>query len=373
MATTINADPATAIAFAKGVLSHSPPAARDSSLDRTFNCNLTDVNDDVQYGEAYALAYGGLPFPIFTPTATAYALASATDLWGNAYDGACTAYALAYGEILLEGIRKNWVKWSNIGSLDFTIDRSNVAGEMPLDWKGWVYAVKKHRGKAVAYGENGVSILTPAGNAYGLGTISKVGLKGKHAVAGDDSTHFFVDSAGQLWELGEGLSLLDYSEYLSDMSSDIVLSWDEKNSLLYICDGTYGFAYSPKDRSLGSGPINVTGISYQGGTLYVGAPATITSIVPEICTDIYDFGTRKNKTTLSLEFGTNLSGKLQGALDYRSDIRDDFTQTEWYDVNESGILWVTCYGREFRIRARVKEWEYLELDYTTIKVTVHGH
>jgi len=122
--------------------------------------------------------------------------------------------------------KKNWLKWSDVGSVNFTIGRSNVAGERPLDWNGFIYSVKKLRNKVVAYGENGVSFLTPAGGAYGLDTIYRVGLKGKHAVTGDDSKHFFVDNSGQLWKVSAELELLDYSEYLSSLNASIVMSYD---------------------------------------------------------------------------------------------------------------------------------------------------
>ncbi|GAG31849.1 unnamed protein product, partial [marine sediment metagenome] len=175
-------------------------------------------------------------------------------------------------DVLMEFFKSNWAKWSDIGNLDFTIWKDNVAGEMPLDWKGWIWNIKKHRNKPVYYGENGVSVLTPSGRNFGLNTVYRIGLKGKNAVAGDDFDQFFIDNKGQLFHFGESLEKLDYSEYLNDLTNP-VLSWDAENYLLYICDGTYGFVYSPRSKSLGKGPVNITGIFSQSGTFYATSPA----------------------------------------------------------------------------------------------------
>jgi hypothetical protein len=343
----IETDPAVAYAVASGVLTLSSLIGIiDHDLDITFNCNGYDANGD---------AYQGVGFDAF-----------------------------AYGDILLENLKSNWVKWSNIGSLDFTVGRDNVAGERPLDWKGFVYAVKKLGNKAVVYGKNGVSILIPAGNTYGLQTVHRIGLKGKQAVAGDDAGHFFVDTTGRLVILGE-LAMksslfdasmrpekLDYSEYLGTMS-DLVLSWDKDNGLLYICDGEIGYVYSPGSKSLGRGPANVTGVSSQGGTLYVAAPATILMPNFEKCTDIYDFGTRKLKTVFSLEYGINVEAILQAKIDYRLDKAVEFSQTSWHDVDEKGFANITCNGREFRFRTRLTSYEWITLDYINVNGEVLEH
>lgn len=367
------------------------PADKDPALDLTFDCSLRDSAGNLDRGVL-----------IVSPTLLGE--------WGNteqssdAFVATVTLHGTYGGGIIAEGlfsltvtlkpnddyipfaspVKENWIKWSNIGSLDFTIWKDNIAGERPLDWKGLIYSVKKLGNKVVAYGENGVSILIPAGNTYGLHTVHRIGLKGKQAVAGNSSIQFFVDTEGRLFILGEMAmksslfessmypKKLDYSEYLSGMS-DLVLSWDEENSLLYICDGASGYVYSPQDNSLGAGPVNITGIESQGGTLYVVSPAAITTPPFEICTDIYDFGTHKYKTIHELEFGINVTGTLQAAIDYRDDYTADFIQTSWTLVSTRGTVFITALGREFRFKAKISPYEYLELDYIKIKGIVHDH
>ncbi len=267
--------------------------------------------------------------------------------------------------------QRNFVAWSKIGRLDFTIDRTNEAGTRPLDWKGFVYSVKKLGNRVIAYGENGVSILNPAGTAYGLSTIYRVGLKSKNAVAGTENVHWFVDKGGQLWELSEELKKLDYSEYLSTMG-DITLSYDKFNNALYICDGSQGYIY--RDGSLGKCSVNLTGIDSQSGALYVVADTDISVPIFEICTDIYDMGTRKGKTITGFEIGTNLSGTLSAAIDYRRDMKSEFICTPWHYIQKGGRVFMTAYGREFRFRVKSNEpsWEYFELDWITVIGKVHN-
>jgi len=369
MATVINADPGIAIAFAKGVPTQSPAAARDPDLDLFFDCDDYDDNDNPCWGLAYAIASGSAPFVDFLATGTARAVASGSPIWGGTYAGAATAFALAYGDLVLERPSSNWVQWSKIGYLDFTIEKDNVAGKRPLDWKGWVYQTKKLGNRVVVYGENGVSVLTPQGVNWGLQTIYRIGLKGKNAIAGTDSIHYFVDREGQLWSLTEGLTKLDYSEYLASMFSMLVLTYDESSDLLYVCDGAQGFVY--RNGSLGKGPINVSGLGYQSGSLYVTAPATIVTRIPELCTDIFDMGTRKGKTIFSLEFGTDLTTVLYASIDYRRNKAVAFSQSPWYGVSEGGKVFITAFGREFRVRAKTLAYEYFEIDSIKICGIIH--
>jgi hypothetical protein len=267
----------------------------------------------------------------------------------------------------------NWVKWSDIGHLDFTIGKDNVAGERPMDWKGWVYGIKKLGSKVVVYGQNGVSFLLPSGVVFGLQTIHRIGLKGKHAYCGTDFEHFFLDVEGRLYKVGEGIELLNYSEYLDTLGTSVVMSYDEQNRLIYICDGLVGFIYSIADKSLGTGPINVTGLGSQSGTLTICASSTISTPVFSICTDIYDMGTRKNKTIHSIELGTDQTEELYATIDYRVKKEEAFSTIAWSRVNPNGIAVIPCFGVEFRFRVKLLTYEYIELDYIKVNGVIHNY
>ena len=279
----------------------------------------------------------------------------------------------SFDSVLIPQLVAAFVRWSKIGSLDFELDNTNVAGYRPMDWPGAVYEIKKLGKLAIVYGSGGISAMIPSGISYGLDDVHPLGIKNKGAIAGDSKKHFFVDSSDNLYVLlSDGLKKLGYEEYLSLMTT-ITLSYDKKNSLVYICDGTYGFIYEFESGSFGEGPVNVTGIdSDESGTLVVSDIA-IAEPVFEVCTDIYDFGTRKPKTIYAIEVGSNLAQRLYVSVEYRTSYRDDFKQIGWFLVNPNGKAFPRCYGVEFRFRLKSEIYEYFEIDYIKIKGHIHGY
>lgn len=354
------------------VRSQFPYAAINPALDMEFDCQLDYDNPDIL--EVIVTLTGGW-FNVSVIADPIDVLASQQGEWidGLLMDADPIVVTVSFkdADILLEVAKKNWIKWSDIGSLDFTIGRANVAGERPLDWAGWIYDVRKLGSKVVAYGENGVSILKPADKYYGLETVSRLGLYSFGAVTGTDKIHYFIDSKGQLWELGETLTLLDYSEFFSLMS-DLIMSYVE-NGVIYICDGTIGYVYSPLDKSLGSGPVNITGVGSKDGNLYLTSPAAVEIPTFEICTDIYDMGTRKFKTIRSIEVGTDLTENMEASIDFRVSNKVSFSDIGWHPVTLEGVSTMYCYGLEFRFKLRVQTYEYFELDYLKINGLVHNY
>ena len=381
----------------QGVWSSSPAADRNPALDTVFDCRRLG-NDGLPVGIITLtisilgtwLNVNVVALPIIVTTSILGTIILGKLLSTGAASLITLVVTIGSGGVYSVPVmhtsppRSNWVKWSNIGNLDFTIWKDNIAGERPLNWKGWIYAIKKLGNKVIVYGGGGVSMLAPSSNTYGLLSIHEVGLKGKQAVAGDDKVQFFVDESGKLYSVGETVmkaslfeasiypEKLDYSEYLSLMG-DIVLSWDELNRLLYICDGISGYVYSPDSKSLGSGPINITGIGLRGEFLYIAASSTIVNPIFQICTDIYDMGSRKNKTISTVELGTDVIGDLQVALDYRMDKAAAFKTLSWHMVSPNGVTNIPCFGVEFRVRVRRTTYAYFELDYIRVNGVIHDY
>lgn len=345
------------------------------ALDQEFDCQLDSDNPDTPEitvtltGVWFNIGIGASPIEITVLPVGGYL---AGQILISSATTAITVVTSLCGDFFTEVSRKNWVKWSDIGSLNFTIGRDNVAGERPLDWSGWVYDIRKLGNKVVAYGKNGVSILKPSDKYYGLETVSRLGLYSFGAVTGTDKVHYFIDSKGQLWEFGETLTLLDYSEFFTTMGS-LVMSYDVENNVIYICDGTIGYVYAPLDKSLGSGPVNITGVGSKNGSFYITSPATITVPMFEICTDIYDLGTRKFKTIRSIEVGTDLTESMEASIDYRVSNKVVFSNIGWHPVTLEGVSTMYCYGLEFRFKLRVQTYEYFEPDYLKINGMIHNY
>lgn len=361
------------ITFPQVVLSHSPAAARDSGLDTEFNYDSIEPDDlTITLLGVWGSIAATKDSNVITLTITlSHDLTFVSDLWeGESVDVGITLL----GVCTLTPSKINWVRWSNIGSLDFTIGRDNVAGERPMDWKGWVYAIKKLGKHVFVYGQYGVSIMAPSGVAWGLDTISRIGVKGKCTICGNERVHFYIDVNDRLCRVDNGIEVLGYDEFLGQMSMSTTMTLDELNQLIYICDGTYGFIYSIADKSMGEGPTNVTGLYTRNGIVYPASfGSSITTPVFSICTDIYDLGNRRNKTIQSLDIGTDLTSGLYAAIDYRNDKKVAFATTPWTTVNPSGLAVLPCFGVEFRFRVKTLVYESFSLDYIRVNGSQHAY
>jgi hypothetical protein len=364
----IYVDPIELTLSSKHVFHYNPPAPVNPGLDRTwtFEDLPIEITLSIQGQNQYA---GILVDPIeiiITPVHSQFSEGQTIEV-----DPIDLVIVPTFDDILKSFDRCNFIKWSKVGRFDFTIDESNEAGERPVDWNGCIWHVAKLGSAVGVYGTNGVTLLKPSGVNWGMDTIYRIGLKNKGAFAGSESRHFFVDNLGQLFQVDETLTRLDYSEFISRMST-VILSLDIEKNLLYICDGTLGFVYSIESKSFGEGPVNVTGFGAQSGNIYVVSYGDIITPKLEICTDIYDFETRRQKTIKSIEIGTDSTQFLYASLDYRTSYKDDFKQIGWFLVNPDGKAYPKCYGVEFRFRIKSLIYEYLEIDYLKVRGHIHG-
>lgn len=364
--------PASIYIRIRGIWTNFPPDPINHNLDKLFNLEeLLGDNWTVNIS-----AHGNMLNVTIVPLhneVTVTVLAEGDEFVGGVWDKGDIpdiAISIVSGVMFTLG-RNNLVMWSKIGHMQFEIDQSNEAGNRRMDWGGGIHAIAKLLGKVIVYGDNGVSILTPSGVNWGMETIDRVGVKNKGAVAGDEYVNFYVDKQSRLCMLTNKLFMLDYSEFLSAMGT-IILSYDKVKELLYICDGTYGYVYSAKNESFGEGPVDITGLDSRDGIIYVASPAALTVPKFEICTDIFDFKTRKNKTVEALEIGTDKPNDLFSSIDYRTSYKDDFRQLGWFLVNPDGKSYPKCYGVEFRFRLRSLVKEDFEVDYIKVYGRVHG-
>ena len=372
--TTLLSADATLIA----VLSLSIPPYRDPTLDQW----LSGEEFVVLEADAELLSGGLLHTTIMDAVLDAAALLLGTYVSGTTIYAASALLAanaeLRYGGALVqsgalgEAVGSNWLRWSKIGALDFTIDRSNVAGQAPVPVNGPLYAILQRGNTLLAYGRNGVFVLQPAGISYGTRQILGIGLKSQLAVIDTGEAHYFVDAHARLWKYGDGLQLLDYREWLSGLASP-ALSFNPQTRLLYICDGTLGYVYNVDSGSLGKGPATVTGIGSRSGSLYVTASGTMTIANFAITTDITDFGTRKMKSIQSLEVGVDTSLTLQAAIDHRHYKASSFLQTSWRTIDRRGQVFIACMGTEFRFLVKATGAGVFHLDSLKVNGVVHAH
>lgn len=345
-----------------------------------FDCNAYGADGELNQGRlSFGTSISGSLLSTFQDAATTLSFSpsiSGTGVAGQAFTSSTLSFSFSLktdsADITVEPLKDAWVAWSKIGYLDFTIDRTNAAGERPLDWTGDIYDILKLGNGVAVYGQNGVSLMKPHDITYDLNTIHKIGTKGKQAQINiNNAIHYFIDRTGDLYQLDNGLKNLGYSEFLSTLTAP-VMSYDPANQYIYICDGTYGFVYSPLEDSLTKGPINVTGFGYRSGTSYVFSPAAITLPTVAFTTGVFDFGTRKEKTIFNLEISSDLDQTVQIAIMYRNSISGSFSTTPWATVTPRGIAYLPCYGIEFKFKFQVSTYTAFNLDMLKINGIIHG-
>lgn len=388
--TIISADPAVV-----GVLSqYLNPWTRRPELDQTWYDPDTfeddDEDDDGDNEEELgfitaepALIGSWLQNTFFSPIISASP--SLVGTWAEGV-GVSTSYSVIAGNAELlsgyitsqasaapgEAIGANWLRWSKIGVADFTIGRSNEAGQMPMPWQGSVWQIAQRGKQIIVYGENGVALLNSSGVTYGHSTVLKVGLKNKLAFCDIGEAHYFIDSFSRLWKWGEGPQLLDYREWLATLTNPI-LAFDPNTRLLYICDGTNGYVYNVDTGSMGKGPATYTGIQQIGGTLYVTKSGAVSVANFAITTDILAVGPRKATTVRYVEANVDTTLTLQGSLDYRLEKHSSFLSTDWYPFDLRGHCWLNTYGYEFRVKVRATSGGWFHLDRLAVYGDSHAH
>jgi len=278
------------------------------------------------------------------------------------------------GEVYVQGRRGAWVKWSDIGNLDFTIDNSNIAGERPLGLNGSVYKVQMLGDKIMAYCQNGVVAMLPAGSGFGTVIVYRAGVLSKTAVADGVGVHFFIDDQDRLVEIDKKgrASVLGFSEYLSGVTTP-VLFCDPRYSLLYISGSNEGYLYNYETKSFTGGLAGITGFGFDSGSEYVASSGTVTVPDLEIVTDVFDLGDRHHKTIFGLEIGSDTDVLLEAQVYYRRHAGDSFSQTAWKEFNNYGRVNLTAMGVEFKIAIKTTESSSFGLDYLTVFGRRHRH
>ena len=377
----IDADALDYEAYFKGVYSSFPAAPRRIELDQTFNCLGFDRfgNDDqgvLLYD--YELSGDWLnKAGVADNLDYAYELSAAyiVGVIIDASEGLDYNYEIE-DDFYYEMAKTSWVKWSDIGYLDFTLDENsqdNQTGERPMEWTGLIYDIIKFNDGVIVYGSNGIAEMKPVKNTWSYRTISGIGTKGRDSQISNitNTIHWFIDVLGQLWEVSDNITKLDYSEFLIGLSNP-VMSINEQDNLIYICDGTNGYVYNYADKSLSKGYPNVTGYGYKNATVYVVSPTTITLPTIAFTTNTYDMGTRKEKNIYQMEISTDTSEEMEVAINYRTRNDEAFTITPWVKVTPRGMAYLPCYGIEFQFKFRLGTYDTINLDQFKINGQIHG-
>jgi len=365
-----------------GVGAYTPPVIADPALATYFDCDYTGSGSTPIGRLSFDLGIFGECVNIWIDSDT---LSFSFGIDGSNVEGdVVTVSTLSFDFKLntkgaddssafvhVEVSNFNKVMWSKIGSLDFTIDHSNEAGEGYIKELGVLYSLCKLNDNIAVYGRDCIGLMTPNQTAWGFRKLSDVGIKGRDAQVGTDKVHWYIDSNGDLCELSSDIKKIGYKEFLSVMTNPVMIL-DKLRDFIYICDGTYGYTYSCKDNSLGSSGINVSGFGYDKTTAIICSPEVVDIPTITFTTDIYDMNTRKEKTIFNIEISTDTPQTMEAAINYRMSHADTFISTPWVKFTPRGIAYLPCYGVEFQIKFRMSTWTDFAIDQLKINGIIHG-
>jgi hypothetical protein len=346
--------------------------SRNTALDITFNCQGRDRLGDPAKGVIYSTALvSGHPDPRVPSITPIYSktVVSGVRIITITTGDVITAIASVSGSFFSIPTSECWVWTSKIGTMDFTEDLSGEVTMRPMSWSGYVYSIKKLGAGAVVYGNNGIAFMQPSGVVWGLKNIWPLGIMGKNAVVDTDSEtietrnkyHVAIDARGMLLKVtGDGVvTATDYSNYFASLVNPTMV-FDPFNNIIHICDGTTGYVLT--DSGLGKGPANITGIGYKDRGFFRTSNSAIAFDPLNVCTDIMDFGTRKEKEIDEVHVSMTASVPVYVALDYRWSAAQQWFTTPWVRTDIQGRAFPCASGVEFRVRVKLMAQQATQID-----------
>lgn len=187
----------------------------------------------------------------------------------------------------------NSIAWSKIGSLDFTLDKQNVAGFREADELGELFSVVQLGSSFAIAGENGIGLLTPAGTTFGFRKVLSVAISDANQIASSGTKVFVIDKDGILYSISsEGVAILGFQSKLKGLTTK--LSFDRLNNELYISLGN-GESLVIGNETAWSVGKDINTVGYNKGKTILGATA-VSNITRVIETGIKSFETAGHKT-----------------------------------------------------------------------------
>jgi len=280
-----------------------------------------------------------------------------------------TAVCYHRGQLLVGGLKSNDLKWAELGScavayggignVTFDPEQDPTAGFVKMPWdkngSGKVYHILSLDTDAIVYGDRGIERLIPFGNdvitGYGQKTLRLVGIAGFNCVAGDDKKHCFIDVDNNLCLLSDGLKVLGYKNYISNLTkASTIISYEPVDDYFYISDGVYCYVLTPN--GLYQTHQCPTSVGYFNNTL-VGFVRDTLDTNLRFTTTAMDFKTSSLKTVKSVEcsidYLTSINAPLYGKIMVKYKKQGDFLTLPQILMNDEGIFSPFVTGRTFKI------------------------
>lgn len=282
------------------------------------------------------------------------------------------------GQLIGCGVTSSWydcdsnsVVWSDIGSLDLTLDQMNLSGYQHMPVKGNALCVKPLGKGVVIYGDTYVYYMYPAMQTFGFMQLAGYGIANRNAVAGNVHQHAFVDSTGKVRFINAELAIkeLGFQEFLYPLLEEtLIASFNEAENEYHFCTDAVNYILTEEGK-LASHLQSITSI----GSTADGPICMAQDLSDEsgfFITDSLDFALRGQKTIQALEFGLNSDQDCQAAVMWKNNYQGSFTQSPYRPLNHEGVAHVFAAGSDIRAKFYTPDYSYTFVDSLRIKYKV---
>lgn len=268
----------------------------------------------------------------------------------------CKSFTSYKGQLLAGGFLfdddTGIVAWSKIGTIDFTIDKTNTAGIIDLSpIAGRVEKIGTLGNSVIAYCSNGVVELKPSGNGFGINhVIYYNGVKTGNHVYCTDEAHLFILDNGYAHIIKNnpirGIETLPLGNlYFSGNVRKI--HFDARNKLFCVERDTITFLADLQGRLTATNSVSAVG-SITNSTIYLHNDCQLERAFRDssFLVLLGDFGIRANKTLTMMQV---IGGEIDiPKISYVVCLDERLNEHKLeYKMTKQGIAHIAIYGVSF--------------------------
>lgn len=281
-------------------------------------------------------------------------------------------------------LAKNFIFWSSFDSVDFPfallfprdyveqpllMERflENTWGYMEMPFRGDVLALHAVGDSLIVFGEDGTVVLgqtEASGATFAIQASRSVGIKSRGAVGGDSEIMVYIDKESQLWRItaGGGISLLDFSEYMSELVGEIYVSKKPNEDLFYIGDRNKSFVLKGTNLSRCYQTITST---YSGFPFNAGVSFVTGGKEARIKTQELTLGQPSNKTLTGVFLDCNRPP--EAVITAKAKVRHKDVKGKSVRTSPEGFSSTRIFGKNHAVEIEFNSFEELQIDRIELK------
>lgn len=257
-----------------------------------------------------------------------------------------------------QGCDENYICWSEVGLLDFTVKDSNIAGFQYMgDTVLQLYVLQR---SVIVCCAKQIVRLTFEGTQHKTEVILRLGLLSLTSAGASRYDCLLIANDGQLYHItDDNIEILGYKQSLDLIANKIYICYDDYNSRFFIGDGIRSFVY--KQILTECFQCVTSAISYYGFCQGIYANNSDTEI--RLTTNWTDFYRSEIKLLHKIKYSgigfNNAKAIVRSGNDYETDLKL---------FNPSHFTTLLCAGQQFRVQLQADD--YLNTHLTDCVATV---